>query len=272
MEATPGTCDLRMVAGPDRATVEAVALLPRSPNPTAALDRANPAPVVHEANGLRRSLHPDGSATLTPLPGAHVHTGHVRDHLEYFRDAGIRRVTTSALNVRDAPVWEAAGLRPATELVLLRVDLRRAVAAPPRERDGTRRRRNARRREWGALADIDTAAFAPQPGLGIAGLLDAIAVTPAARIRVAGRPALGFVITGHDLRSGYVQRLAVAPHAEGRGIGSALLADTLRWLQRRRAVDALVNTESTNGRALALYERFGFVRQPDGLVVLEWQP
>ncbi len=42
-----------MVAGPDRATVEAVALLPRSPNPTAALDGVNPAPVVHEANGSR---------------------------------------------------------------------------------------------------------------------------------------------------------------------------------------------------------------------------
>jgi len=264
-----------MAIGPDRATVDAVALLPRFPNSTAATDGATPAPVVREANGLRLSVHPDGAATLTPLPGAHVHTGHIRAHLASLPTDRVRRVTTSALSPRDTAVWVAAGFRTATRLVLLRADLSRPVLPRRATRPASApdmRLRPGRRREWAALAHVDDEAFAPQPGLGLAGLLDAVAVTPAARIRVAGAPPLGFVLAGHDVRCGYVQRLAVSPGMAGRGIGGALLADTIRWLQRRRASEVLVNTEEGNSRALALYERFGFARQPEGLVVLQWEP
>jgi ribosomal protein S18 acetylase RimI-like enzyme len=60
----------------------------------------------------------------------------------------------------------------------------------------------------------------------------------------------------------------VRPVDEGRGIGSALVVDGLRWLRRRRASRALVNTQEANARALALYEHLGFRRQRDGLAVL----
>lgn len=264
-----------MAIGPDRATVDAVALLPRFPNSTTVPDGATPAPVVHEANGLRLSIHPTGVATLTPLPGAQVHTGLIRAHLATLPSGRVQRVTTSALSPRDTAVWVAAGFRTATRLVLLRADLTRPMLPRSSTRPASApdaRLRPGRRREWPTLASVDNEAFAPQPGLGLGGLLDAVAVTPAARIRVAGVPPVGFVLAGHDVRCGYVQRLAVSPTVAGRGIGSALLADTIRWLQRRRATEVLVNTEEGNTRALALYERFGFARQPDGLVVLEWEP
>jgi GNAT superfamily N-acetyltransferase len=66
-----------------------------------------------------------------------------------------------------------------------------------------------------------------------------------------------------------VQRLAVHPAVQGRGIGAALLSDGLRWLRRWGARDALVNTQEGNHRSLRLYQRAGFVLQPDGLAVLQ---
>ncbi len=225
-----------------------------------------------EARGLRISVHDDGEASLTPLPGARVTVAGLRHHLDDLDHRGVHRVTTSALSPRDAAVWEAAGFVARTSLVLLRADLRAGPARHRRSPATVPRRHAGRRSDWPELAALDTAAFAPQPGLGTAGLLDAMAVTPAARVRVAGRPALGFVLAGHDVRCGYLQRLAVAPWAAGQGIGSALVLDTLRWMRRHGAREALVNTEQGNERALALYERHGFVRQDEGLVVMEHRP
>ncbi len=52
-------------------------------------------------------------------------------------------------------------------------------------------------------------------------------------------------------------------------MGTALVLDALHWSQRHGARSTLVNTQEHNHRALALYEQLGFVRQPDGLDVLE---
>ena len=49
----------------------------------------------------------------------------------------------------------------------------------------------------------------------------------------------------------------------------ALLVDGLRWARRRGAREAVVNTDRTNIAARSLYESFGFVNLPTGLVVLE---
>ena len=83
------------------------------------------------------------------------------------------------------------------------------------------------------------------------------------------RGVVGYVVCGRAGHRGYVQRLAVTPRCQGRGVGAALLGDGLRWLRRWGARDALVNTQEDNRRSLRLYQRTGFVLQPDGLSVLE---
>ena len=79
----------------------------------------------------------------------------------------------------------------------------------------------------------------------------------------------GYAITGRAGALGYLQRLAVHPDHQHRGIGSALVTDALWWAKRRGAEAVLVNTQESNHVALALYERLGFDFEPDGLAVLE---
>jgi ribosomal protein S18 acetylase RimI-like enzyme len=80
---------------------------------------------------------------------------------------------------------------------------------------------------------------------------------------------VAFSISGRADRTGYVQRLAVDPSARRQGLASLLLDDARRWMQRRNVERVMVNTAEDNRAALALYESFGFARQPGSLQILE---
>ncbi|MEO7428014.1 MAG: GNAT family N-acetyltransferase, partial [Acidimicrobiales bacterium] len=133
--------------------------------------------------------------------------------------------------------------------------------------------RRGRRADRPALLDVDAAAFPPFWRLDGAALDDALTATPASRLRVVDlpddRPGLaGYAITGRAGPRGYLQRLAVDPTQQRRGVGSTLVSDALVWLRRWGAREVLVNTQEDNAAALALYEALGFRLQPDGLMVL----
>jgi ribosomal protein S18 acetylase RimI-like enzyme len=51
-------------------------------------------------------------------------------------------------------------------------------------------------------------------------------------------------------------------------LGRSLVGDVLRWMRRRGANRALVNTQQTNEAALSLYRSCGFRVLPEGLKVL----
>ena len=57
-----------------------------------------------------------------------------------------------------------------------------------------------------------------------------------------------------------VQTIAVVPEREGRGIGSAVLAELIAEARRRGARDVLLEVRADNPRAQALYKRFGFAQ------------
>lgn len=57
-----------------------------------------------------------------------------------------------------------------------------------------------------------------------------------------------------------VQTIAVVPEREGRGIGSAVLAELIAEARRRGAQDVLLEVRADNPRAQALYRRFGFTQ------------
>ncbi len=69
---------------------------------------------------------------------------------------------------------------------------------------------------------------------------------------------LGYQLSTVYQRNGHLARLAVAPAAQGEGVGAALLHDLLRRFARRNLKRVTVNTQASNFRSQRLYQRFGF--------------
>jgi ribosomal protein S18 acetylase RimI-like enzyme len=197
-------------------------------------------------------------------------TGALARCLEQLVDGGYRSALTTALPASDQAPYLANGFTVRERLHLL---TRPVEPIPVAEPEGLVLRR-ARRRDRAQVLGVDAAAFPEFWHLDGPGLDDAIGATPSARFRVAHRTGatetvLGYAVTGRAGARGYLQRLAVDPGAQRAGIGSALVADALRWLKRWGAREILVNTQEDNGGAVALYEHLGFRREAEGLAVLQ---
>jgi ribosomal protein S18 acetylase RimI-like enzyme len=207
------------------------------------------------------------TAYLTPARGRPTAQG-VERSLEALTVEGYRTAITAALGPAEQGPFLATGFHVHERLHLLT----RGVDELPSWRPAGVALRRGRRTDRAAILAVDGAAFLPFWHLDGAGLDDALGATPSARLRVAhadgGDPVTGYAITGRAGSRGYLQRLAVDPSAQRRGIGAALVVDGLRWLRRWGAQEVLVNTQVDNQAALALYEALGFQRQADGLAVL----
>lgn len=209
--------------------------------------------------------HGDPSvAYLTPAPGSRPPTADaVRYAVDHVRARGYGRAVTSALSDAEQPSFLACGFEVVERLHLLAHDL---LDVPPRPQVSTRR---AHRRDRPQVLAVDAAAFEPFWILDEPGLVEALTATPVTRFRViVDGEIVAYAVSGRAETRGYLQRLAVAPEAQGRGYGRALVADCLRWMRRRGVERVVVNTQERNRRALALYESMGFRMQPRGLAVL----
>lgn len=207
----------------------------------------------------------------------------VRECLHALVQQGRRLAVTGALAPSEQDGFLAAGFGTREHLHLLVHDLTdlRALAERSTQRSAQRavrpRLRRARRGDRPAVLAVDAAAFDDFWRLDDPGLDEAQAATPVSRLRVAetfspgGAPAVaGYAVCGRAGPRGYLQRLAVVPSAQRAGVGTALVVDGLTWMRRRGAQRAVVNTQEGNASALALYERLGFERQAEGLVVLTY--
>jgi GNAT superfamily N-acetyltransferase len=182
--------------------------------------------------------------------------------LERVRAAGYREVVTNALAPAATLPLVDAGFAVRGRLRVLAHDLQHL----PVESGRTRR---ARRRERDVLLATDQAAFDEFWAFDRDGLRQAARATPSSQFRITRDPGpAGYALFGRAHTDGYVQRLAVHPDIQGRGVGAALLTDGLQWLRTRGATRAYVNTQSDNDRAYALYQRVGFTPMPVGLCVL----
>ena len=234
---------------------------------TGAASRGVAEPETIEQHGERARLaswRADGRvAHLSPTAMRPLSPAFVDSCVERLRARGFTFVVTSALSAEESAGFLRAGFDVQEELELLSHDLERIPGIDHRLR---RPWRGDRRR----VLAVDGVAFDAFWRLHQGGLEDALGATPSVRFRVHGRRDRldAYVIGGRGSGTGYVQRLAVHPSARGQGLGRSLVGDVLRWMQRRGAARALVNTQQTNEAALALYRACGFQVLPEGLRVL----
>ncbi|MDH3752742.1 MAG: GNAT family N-acetyltransferase [Acidimicrobiia bacterium] len=171
---------------------------------------------------------------------------------------------TTALGPSEARPFYRSGYTVRRRLALLERPIER------RSRPRDRRLRRARRHERDALLAIDARSFPEEWRFDHQSLDDAVRATPMARFRTAHDGTVaGYAITGIAGTTSFLQRLAVDPDHQRRGIANALVDDAVWWAARRGAVTMLVNTAEDNDAALTFYEHLGFQRREDDLVVLQ---
>lgn len=203
------------------------------------------------------------TAELAPTPaGAPSTSALVSEAVESAARAGFSHVVTPALPPTDWRPFTDHGFEIRERLHLLAHDLFDVPA-----RFSEVRLRRATRTDQRRILAIDAAAFDAFWTLDADALVDAVGATPSSRLRIS-RDEGGYALFGRAGDRGYLQRLAVDPDREGHGLGTALVVDGLQWLRRRRVEEVLVNTQESNTRAVALYERLGFRRRSTGLAVL----
>lgn len=201
--------------------------------------------------------------------GADVPASLLRTWLNELRRSGYEHVRSGALSRASCRGYEAIGFTPVQSLALLRATL--TSRRPSHGRDVRLRKGNLDELE--ELAVIDRHAFEPGWGLDAISIEDAMHATPAHRLRVAVDAStdeiLGYAVSGRAGRAGFLQRLAVGPTAQRRGIGTRLVIDAQGWARRWRATSMTVNTQVDNAAALHLYTSCGFVLLPEQLTVMQ---
>ena len=231
-------------------------------------------------HGERARLEPrpdplDGALTISLIPitsGSPLSTSFLRQCTDEARRRGATKVLTPALTPVEADAFRRVGFRDRSSLILLVRDMASAGPIPaPRDSATVGTIRRARTHEHPAVLSVDRAAFGVDWCLDSFGLTEAIEATTSTRFRVAvdGSAAIvGYCVSGRARRRGYLQRLAVDPATQSRGIGAALVADCLSWCRRVRVARVVVNTQVGNDTAYHLYRRMGFVKADIGLAVL----
>ena len=212
-------------------------------------------------------LHPERPATLALVSNRSTpDTPLIKVALDACATHGISAALTQALRPEEFAPFLAAGGTLMQELFVLNLCAPRARSRWERPVSGDMVR------HWPDehIAELDYHAFGGFWHFDTFALADALAATPASRLRaimVDGQP-VGYLICGANDSRGFVQRLAVHPDYEGRGYASALLRDGLGWLGRRGVHMVTINTQLDNIRAKDLYERHGFVLDTERLGVI----
>jgi ribosomal protein S18 acetylase RimI-like enzyme len=178
--------------------------------------------------------------------------------------AGVTGVLSSPLLPGARHPWEEAGFTLHARLLLMRRELN-GLAEPEHAVEA------GDRRDLGEALTVDRAAFEPFWRLDLLGLREAMGATPRRAIHLMRRPGgglIGFAVTGVGTSLAYLQRLAVDPPWQSRGIGRSLVRTAAAWAQRQGAAALLLNTPDGGQPAAALYESEGFRTVARDLAVL----
>lgn len=188
----------------------------------------------------------------------------IEDCVDTLKELGAPGVLSPPLPQAAQRIWKEANFVHHADLLLLRLDLDRVP--PPSHLVVTGSTSDLRE----ALR-IDSAAFDEFWRFDRSAMLEALDSTRTSVIHVvrnASGGLAGFAITGVGVTLAYLQRVAVDPANQGRGIGRSLVRTSARWAQRKGAHALMLNTQTDNEPALQLYASEGFRTLDEPLAVL----
>ncbi len=177
---------------------------------------------------------------------------------------GVEAVLSPPLPPASQRMWIEAGFDLHARLHLLRRDLTDIAAPQHLVTVGTDD-------DLAEALRIDAAAFDSFWRFDRAALAEARESTSRSVIHVVRRPdgnLAGFAVTGMGQVMGYLQRVAVDPEWQRRGLGSSLVRASSRWVRRNGARAIVLNTQADNEPAIRLYLAEGFEVMSDDLAVL----
>jgi ribosomal-protein-alanine N-acetyltransferase len=120
-----------------------------------------------------------------------------------------------------------------------------------------------------AVIAVDRAAFAPHWWQGETAMLRRKAAASHFVVGEAMEGVVGYIEGESLLPLAHINRIAVHPRYQGRGVGALLLHDALDVFWRLGAERVTLNTQSDNDSSQRLYRRFGF--KPTGDVAIAWE-
>jgi ribosomal-protein-alanine N-acetyltransferase len=119
-----------------------------------------------------------------------------------------------------------------------------------------------------SIARIDQAAFAPPWQLSMEEIRQATRMAAICTVALQADAIVGYQLSTFYYEGGHLARLAVAPGAQGTGVGGLLLSDLVHRFARRGIYAITVNTQSSNDRSRHLYSRLNF--HPTGYNLPVW--
>ncbi|PJF29444.1 MAG: hypothetical protein CUN52_08345 [Phototrophicales bacterium] len=120
--------------------------------------------------------------------------------------------------------------------------------------------RSANMNDVDVLFEIDKQAFAPMWQMTHDDMRYARRVASVCTMALHGDEIVGFQLSTMHHHNGHLARLAVLPKMQGKGVGSALVSDLVRYFNRRHLDYVSVNTQLSNTASQHVYTKLGFVR------------
>lgn len=183
---------------------------------------------------------------------------------QYLLGMGVPSILSPPMPGSAARTWETVGFERFVPLALMRLNLAQQPPTPDHlVANGAP--------DIGLMLDIDRAAFDEFWRFDRAGLSEAIdATTNNIILTIAGPegPPVAYAVVGLGQAISYLQRLAVHPDWQGRGMGRSLVRVATRAARTAGTRAMVLNTQQDNTAAIALYESEGFAVQPEPLAVL----
>jgi ribosomal protein S18 acetylase RimI-like enzyme len=116
------------------------------------------------------------------------------------------------------------------------------------------------RNDMAALLAIEKACFEQLWRYDALGFSNIVTTHPYFVVAELDGKVVGYQFNAVEDDCGYLVRIAIHPTFAGRGIGTRLITEAIRFFAQRQVQRIMLNTQEENVHAHRLYERFGFMR------------